>query len=209
MNHGSLDAPQRRRAAAIAGFCGDTDRVIALWHDTDPKVRIAAMRALAKLEATQQVSCEFVEQALEDALADGDPRVRIAALEVASRYSQPPLEPMLSDDDPMVVECAAWALGERQVDSKTIIARLSEVVREHADPLVRESAVAALGAIGDRRGLPALLQATRDKVTVRRRAVIALAAFEGPEVEAAYERARFDRDRQVRDAVEELLGPTQ
>jgi hypothetical protein len=37
--------------------------------------------------------------------------------------------------------------------------------------------------------------------------VLALAAFEGPEVDAAWERARTDRDRQVRDAVDELLGP--
>jgi hypothetical protein len=52
-----------------------------------------------------------------------------------------------------------------------------------------------------------VLEATTDKPAVRRRAVLALAAFEGPEVDAAWERARTDRDRQVRDAVDELLGP--
>jgi hypothetical protein len=48
---------------------------------------------------------------------------------------------------------------------------------------------------------------------VRRRAVLALSAFDGPEVEAALERLAADRDRQVRQAAEDLLhgwgvGPT-
>ena len=74
---------------------------------------------------------------------------------------------------------------------------------------MREAAVAAIGAIGDELGLPAVLKATTDKPAVRRRAVLALAAFDGPEVDAAWERARSDRDRQVRDAVDELLGPSE
>ena len=55
---------------------------------------------------------------------------------------------------------------------------------------MRESAVAALGAIGDDRGLPAILAARTDKPNVRRRAVLALAPFSRPgrEVEAAIER---------------------
>jgi uncharacterized membrane protein len=40
---------------------------------------------------------------------------------------------------------------------------------------------------------------------VRRRAVIALAPFDGPEVDDALERARTDRDWQVRQAAEDLL----
>ena len=64
--------------------------------------------------------------------------------------------------------------------------------------------MAALGAIGDVRGLPAILAATSDKPAVRRRAVIALAPFDGPEVDAALARARDDRDWQVRQAAEDL-----
>ncbi|MFP3906108.1 MAG: hypothetical protein ACLFWR_03700, partial [Acidimicrobiales bacterium] len=52
-----------------------------------------------------------------------------------------------------------------------------------------------------------ILAATTDIATVRRRAVIALAPFEGPEVDAALERARTDRDWQVRQAAEDLLAP--
>ena len=53
-------------------------------------------------------------------------------------------------------------------------------------------------------GLPAILRALDDKATVRRRAVIALAPFDGPEVDAALERSRTDRDWQVRQAAEDL-----
>jgi hypothetical protein len=37
--------------------------------------------------------------------------------------------------------------------------------------------------------------------------VLALAAFEGDDVEAALERALDDRDWQVRQAAEDMLGP--
>jgi hypothetical protein len=39
---------------------------------------------------------------------------------------------------------------------------------------------------------------------VRRRAVLALAPFEGPDVDAALARARDDRDWQVRQAAEDV-----
>ena len=48
--------------------------------------------------------------------------------------------------------------------------------------------------------------ATTDIATVRRRAIIALAPYDGPEVEAALERARSDRDWQVRQAAEDLIA---
>jgi HEAT repeat protein len=77
-------------------------------------------------------------------------------------------------------------------------------VRDHADALVREAAVAALGARGT--GLATILHACDDRPAVRRRAVLALAPFEGPEVTAALTRALADRDWQVRQAAEDLLG---
>jgi HEAT repeat protein len=86
------------------------------------------------------------------------------------------------------------------------VARLSAVAAGHDDPLCREAAVAALGAIGDERGLPAILGATRDRPAIRRRAVIALAPFSGPEVDAALAAALTDRDWQVRQAAEDLSG---
>src|SRR5438874_410065 len=72
---------------------------------------------------------------------------------------------------------------------------------------VRATALGALGAIGDEAGLPAILAATSDRPAVRRRATLALAPFEGPEVQATLERALQDRDWQVRQAAEDLLRP--
>ena len=117
-----------------------------------------------------------------------------------------PLLGLLDDADPSVVEMAAFACGEQgEAVAPDVVARLAELATGHEDALVREAAVAALGAIGAPAGLDAILAATGDKATVRRRAVIALAPFDGPEVQAALERARSDRDWQVRQAAEDLL----
>jgi HEAT repeat protein len=65
--------------------------------------------------------------------------------------------------------------------------------------------VAALGAIGDPVGLPAVLGALTDVPTVRRRATVALAGFDDPRVTPALRAATEDRDWQVRQAAGELL----
>jgi HEAT repeat protein len=109
------------------------------------------------------------------------------------------LVPVLGDHDVSVAEHSAWALGERE-DAVAVDALVRAC--SHADALVREAAVAALGAIQDERGLPAILRGTQDKPAVRRRAVLALAPFDGPEVDAALARALEDKDWQVRDAAE-------
>ena len=70
---------------------------------------------------------------------------------------------------------------------------------------MREAAVAALGAIGDPAGLPAILAAMDDKATVRRRAVIALGPVRGTgRRRRPGAAARADRDWQVRQAAEDL-----
>jgi HEAT repeat protein len=112
---------------------------------------------------------------------------------------------MLEDGDAGVVESACFALGElgSRAGAEATTA-LVGVVTTHDDPLCREAAVAALGAIGDPAGLAAILAATADKPAVRRRAVLALAPFDGPEVDVALQRAASDRDWQVRQAAEDL-----
>ena len=146
---------------------------------------------------------------VEEALADRDTGVRRRACEAATRFPgdhPPSLRPALADDDPTVIEVAAWACGERDPAERGIVDDLATLATTHDDALVREAAVAALGAIGDDRGLPAILQATTDKPAVRRRAVLALAPFEGEDVETALRRALDDRDWQVRQAAEDLLA---
>ena len=139
------------------------------------------------------------------ALADPDPLVRRRACTVAVHHPDVDVTACLDDGDDMVVETAAWALGERGV-APGVVERLAALATSHSDALCREAAVAALGALGDPGGLPAILAAAADKPAVRRRAVLALAPFEGAEVDAALRRALADRDWQVRQAAEDLLG---
>jgi HEAT repeat protein len=190
----------RRRAAALAGHRGDSSAARAYLHDPAPAVRATALGALARAGG-------LTPDDLATGLADGAAAVRARAAELAATVPgdcPPPLAPVLADPDPAVVEAAAWASGERQPPEPGVVTVLATLVTSHADPLCREAAVAALGAIGDAAGLDAVLAATTDKPAVRRRAVLALAPFEGPEVEAAIERASSDRDWQVRQAAEDI-----
>lgn len=170
-------------------------------------VRLSAVRALDRLGG-------LTTGELNGALADADPVVRRGAAEVAAAWE--PLDgdrgphplsllPLLRDPVPEVVEMAAWASGERDPEPG-LVDELSRLATGHDDALVREAAVAALGAVGDEAGLPAILAATEDKATVRRRAVIALAPFDGDDVDAALQRALTDRDWQVRQTAEDLVA---
>jgi HEAT repeat protein len=186
-----------RRAAAVAGHAGDEAGARSLLGHPDPAVRATALGALARLSRAGAGEVGV-------ALADPSPEVRRRACQVAAGVDGVDLVALLDDADAGVVEVAAWALGERAGASAGAVARLARVATSHDDPLCREAAVAALGAIGDERGLPAILAATRDKPAIRRRAVIALAPFDGPEVDAALDAAMSDRDWQVRQAAEDL-----
>jgi HEAT repeat protein len=195
-------AIERRRRAAVAGHTGDPGTARSLVADPDPGVRASALAALHRLD-------QLDEPALARALADPAPTVRRRALALLATWSgdRPPAgSPLLDDPDPVVAETAAWAMGERQPPEPDAAVHLARIATEHPEHLVREAAVAALGAIGDPVGLPAVLAALDGRATLRRRGVIALAAFEGEEVDAALRRALEDRDRQVRQAAEDLLG---
>lgn len=191
-----MDGAARRRAA-VAGHDGDTATARALFHDADPAVRATALAALARAGAASDGDVGA-------GLADPAAVVRRRAVALALQRPSVALLGLLDDPDPSVVEQAAWACGERDPAEPGAVAALADLVTHHDDALVREAAVAALGAIGNDAGLPAILAATADKPAVRRRAVLALAPFEGPEVDEALARARQDRDWQVRQAAEDL-----
>lgn len=196
----ALDVVARRRQAALAGHGGDEATARLAWTDPAPSVRATALGALARLG---RLEVQDLLQAQKDPAAE----VRVRAAELAAGLGQDGIDigaGALIDRDPTVVEAGCFALGEiGRVPAETVAA-LSEVGRGHPDALCREAAVAALGAIGDPGGLPAILHATQDKPAVRRRAVLALAPFDGPQVDAALERAAGDRDWQVRQAAEDL-----
>ncbi len=185
------------RAVVVAGHSGDTDTADAGLASPTPAVRAAALGALERLDALD-------DQTLADALLDTDVAVRRRAAEIAASHHSLDLVAALHDPDARVVEVAAWACGEHESRRDAVVERLVELAGSSPEPLVRESAVAALGAIGDERGRMAIIAACDDKPAVRRRAVLALAPFDGDDVEATIERALVDRDWQVRQAAEDL-----
>lgn len=154
----------------IAGHRGDPATALAGLTESDPDVRAAALGALHRLDALDPMQ-------LATSFDDVSAVVRRRAAEVAAAYRGLDLSPVLDDADPTVVEVAAWSCGEHEVVADHLLERLIRLASGAEDPIVRESAAAALGAIGDRRGLPAILIACRDRPAVRRRAVLALAPF--------------------------------
>jgi HEAT repeat protein len=188
----------------LAGHRGDPGPARRGLGDADPGVQAAALGALDRLGA-------LTAGDVIGALATGTTPLRRRAVEAApgvrGRGSRSALGTAvtraLDDPDPLVVVGAAWFLGERR--HRPAVAALAATATRHGDTRCREAAVAALGAIGDPSGLPAVLAALGDKPTVRRRATVALAGFDDPRVEPALRVSAEDRDWQVRQAAEELL----
>jgi len=191
------------RSIAIAGHSGDVATVQSGLTHEEPEVRVVALTAAHRLGLLDsQVLSRFFE--------DPSPDVRYRTIELAARVSfGNELVPHLfrALKDPELCELSCFALGEIELDeqSKSEAERqLSLIVSTNEDPLEREAAVAALGSLHC--GLEAILKATSDVATVRRRAVLALAPFEGADVEAALAKALDDRDWQVRQAAEDLTS---
>ena len=163
--------------------------------------RVLALRAGARQEV-------LTVKNWADAFNDADVEVRREALnlfahqEVKDEDLYKLIINLLGDADALVVDGAVFALGEHlYVDS---VEPLCSIASSHDDARCRESAVAALGAIGDDRARSVILDALNDKPPVRRRAIVALSNFEGPDIDEALEKASEDRDWQVRAAVSQL-----
>jgi HEAT repeat protein len=201
---------ERAAAAAILGrrarVTADERRGLEQLVAADPDARVRSVALGALVHAAPRRSAAG---AWRIAAYDHDPNVRRRAAELAptlgAAASARILLALLDDAETLVAEAAAFALGEHPNATPRVVAALGRAATVHGDALVREAAVAALGAIGDPSALPVVLAACDDKPAVRRRAVLALAAFEGSEVEARLEQARADRDWQTRQAAEDLL----
>lgn len=198
----------RREKAVRAGHIGDDATARTLCDDPDPRVRAAALGALSRLHS-------LTLSELIGAMSDTSPLVRARIAEILALLDTSDRAPdeigrvltqLVEDPDSTVAETAAWAAGEQANHTPQLLDALSAAATGHPDPLCREAAIAALGAIGDRAGLAAILAGTTATPAIRRRAVIALAPFDGPEVDSALTRALTDRDWQVRQAAEDLRG---
>lgn len=197
----------RWREVARAGHEGNAPLARAALHDTDPVVRELAIGALERLG-------ELTIDDVRACLGDDTPGVRrravtvVATFDLDARTADEFLVATLHDPDNAVVETAAWVAGERERVADEVLTRVIELATSSDDPLIREAAVAALGAIGDERGLPAILHGCSDKPAIRRRAVLALAPFDAPEAIEAMRTGLNDRDWQVRQSAEDVLRAT-
>jgi HEAT repeat protein len=195
------------RAAAIAVERDADTLATRATTDPSPAVRAVAIAAIVR-NTPRRVSAPVWRIATHDA----DAQVRRRAAEVAPKLGRDAtcsaLVELLHDDDAWVAEAAAYAIGEHPRVTRAALDALVRSATAHSDPLVREAAVAALGALGDPATLSTVLAACDDKPAIRRRAVLALAAFDGAEVEARLQAALSDTDWQVRQAAEDLLSVT-
>lgn len=189
------------RDVVLAGYVGDVAAIDEAMASHDPVIRARAIGAAERVR-TRSVAARVA------GICDPDEHVRRRACEIEARRPkrsvrvERALVAALADPAPLVVVAAADALGELQATDA--IGALSAIARTHDDARCREQAVASLGAIGDERGLDAVLAGLADRPAIRRRCVVALAAFDGPRVEAALRTALVDHDWQVRQAAEAL-----
>lgn len=167
------------------------------------RYRVLALRGLVRQHLMDTESWRRV-------MGDQEPEVRRDALDQLAHATLDDVsvlrdvEGLLGDNDALVVDGAAFALGEHlEVHA---VQALCVVARDHDDPRCRESAIASLGAIGDDAARSTILAALNDKPAIRRRAIVALSNFEGPDIDAALDAAGEDRDWQVRSAVTQLRG---
>lgn len=185
----------------------ELDTVEAAFASDEPDLRELALSGLNKMGA-------LTPRHIALALTDPDKAVRHRLARIGATDVRVDLLRLLDDPDYAVAETAAWAIGERATVDESVGESINQSEMQalitgsaaHPHPLVRESCVAALGSIGDPRGLPAILHACNDKPAIRRRAIMSLAPFTGPEVDAALRSALTDRDWQVRQTAEDLLS---
>jgi len=187
-----------------ASFATDTPSQALLLAQVDSKIlhhHVLALRGLTRRSLMTPVLWR-------QSLKDGDVEILREALQLFAHVEEndpsvlSDVVTLLSDEDALVVDGAAFALGEHLFNGAVV--ELCEVASNHEDARCRESAIAALGSIGDDRARSTILNALNDKPAIRRRAIVALSNFDGPDIEAALVEAGEDRDWQVRSAVTQL-----
>ena len=183
----------------LASHKGNAELLCTAFAHDNHHIRSLALHGLLKNNV-------LTDEQVRSAEVDPSRLVRHRLAKLGAVEPRINLSILLHDVDFAVAETAAWSLGERVDVTPDEFALLLEGGAHHDHAIVRESCIAALGAIGNPRAVPVILEGCNDKPAVRRRAILALAPFDGPEVTAALEKALLDRDWQVRQAAEDLLA---
>lgn len=197
----------QRRQVVLAGYRNAVGELQAAFENGDESHRSSALGGLARSGALTG------DDARRGTL-DAAPRVRrrVASLlavmhdgiEASDRIEL--LSALGRDLDDSVVEVACFAAGELDMTTHKLVSQLVSIGMDHTDPLCRESAVAALGSLGDPDGWPAIEHGCHDVPAIRRRAVLALVAFDHDRANELLHELTNDHDWQVRQAAEDLLS---
>ncbi|MET9962061.1 fumarate reductase/succinate dehydrogenase flavoprotein subunit [Streptomyces sp. NPDC006326] len=184
------------RAAALEALralrLGEAGLYAGSLADPDPEVRIHAVRALVSVDAVEALAAAAADPAREV-------RVTVArGLAAVHSPSPAPLDPLLSDADPLVRGAALAALAATGCpDGYT-----ARAVAALADPAwqVRAGAATALRAAAPEEAATALAEALKDpNADVRKAAVLSLRAHRTtPEARTALATATSDPDADVR-----------
>ncbi|MEU7553957.1 fumarate reductase/succinate dehydrogenase flavoprotein subunit [Streptomyces sp. NPDC044571] len=184
------------RSAALEALralrLGDADLYAGSLADTDPEVRVHAVRALVSVDAVE---------ALARAATDPAREVRVAVAKGLAAVHTPapaPLDPLLADLDPLVRGAALAALaatGCPPAHAATAVAALAAPAWQ-----VRAGAATALSAAASDTAVAALAEALKDpNADVRKAAVLSLRAHRTtPEARTALATATSDPDADVR-----------
>ncbi|WP_030864712.1 fumarate reductase/succinate dehydrogenase flavoprotein subunit [Streptomyces sp. NRRL F-2747] len=184
------------RAAALEALralrLGDAGLYGRSLADPDPEVRIHAVRALVSVDAVD---------ILARAAADPAREVRVAVAKGLAAVHAPapaPLDPLLTDPDPLVRAAALAALAATGCPAPYAAGAVAAL----ADPAwqVRAGAAAALSAAAPEQAVPALASALEDdNADVRKAAVLSLRTQRAqPEARTALATATSDPDADVR-----------
>ena len=129
-----------RRTVVALGYEQNESEARPFLQHEDSVVRELALGALHRMHSLTNADLEL-------ALRDDDRLVRRRAAELGALYPEVDLTPLLVDLEPVVIEMAVWAHGEREeVDDNTLQTIIS-LTTDHDDQLVREAGAAALGAL--------------------------------------------------------------
>jgi HEAT repeats len=138
----------------------------ALASDSSPKVRLAAVNALIRLNSQGKLDDGAEQYPLATALSDENEEVRLAALNAATHINVfshlDRVATLISDTSPLVRRRAAQTLGTfKNADAVVPLIAITSPVNE-PDAGVRAAAVWALGQIADSQALDAVLAAQND-----------------------------------------------
>jgi HEAT repeat protein len=165
------DAGVRRVSAEIVSHLATPEAATALVDaltDDDTAVKVAALKGLTGYQASSAL------MEISACLSDSEPEVRLTAiyslgqLALSARDTVAQVEPLLTDSDALVrIQAAQTILLVSNDDGAR---KMLHQMATHSDPLMRASALEALGQCGDKSAFTLAVTALEDVQSIVRKA---------------------------------------